>query len=63
MSECEELLTAEELASRLRVQTSTITEWARRGIVPAIRVTPKVIRFDYRAVLLAVRKCKEVQHD
>ena len=46
-----ELLTCEELAQRLRLKSATVREWARTGQIPAIRVGPKVIRFDFAKVL------------
>lgn len=46
-----ELLTAAELAARIRVRPDTIKAWSRRGRIPAIRITPKIIRFDLDAVL------------
>ena len=49
------LLTAKELADRLRVKPTTIREWTRRGIIPAIRLSPKVVRFDFEEVKNAVQ--------
>jgi excisionase family DNA binding protein len=46
----EELLTCEELAERLRLRPSTVRASARTGRIPAVRVGPKVIRFDYQQV-------------
>lgn len=51
-----EYLTAEELAKKLRVKSDTIRELARRGKIPAIRISPKVIRFDPAAVDDALRQ-------
>jgi excisionase family DNA binding protein len=45
-----EYLTADELAKKLRVKPDTVRELARRGKIPAIRISPKVIRFDPAAV-------------
>ena len=50
-----DLLTAAELAERLRVKTGTVSEWVRRGVIPAIRINPKVIRFDFDAVVSALK--------
>ncbi len=52
----EKLETAEELARRLQVRPSTIRTWSRRGKIPAVRISPKVIRFDPVAVLAALAK-------
>ena len=46
-----ELLTAAEMAARIRVRPTTLQEWAREGKIPSIRITPKVIRFDAEAVI------------
>lgn len=50
----EDLLTANELAERLRLRPRTIREWARRGLIPAIRLSPKVVRYELAAVLEAM---------
>ena len=46
-----ELLTAEELAARLQVKPDTVRGWARNGMIPAMRITPKVVRYDLDAVI------------
>jgi len=51
-----ELLTADELADRLRLKPETIRIWTREGIIPAIRVTAKVIRYDLGEVETALRE-------
>lgn len=55
MNQKQELLTAEELAERLRVRPSTVRRWARSGRIPQISVSAKVLRFEYVAVLDALR--------
>lgn len=62
MERSTELLTARELAKRLRVSPETVCSWARRGEVPALRVSAKVIRYDADAVMMAlsVTQVKEV---
>ena len=50
------LLTAEELAERLRVRPNTVKAWARDGRIPAIRLSPKIIRFDLDEVVEALRR-------
>ncbi len=50
-----ELLTADELAVRLKVQPSTVRKWHRDGRIPSIRLSPKVIRFDLDVVVDALK--------
>ena len=50
----EELLTAEELAVRLKVGPETVKAWARSGQIPVIRFSRKVLRFDIEAVRCAI---------
>lgn len=49
-----ELLTARELAKRLRVSPETVRAWARRGCIPTLRLSPKVIRYNTASVLAAL---------
>ncbi len=49
------LLTAVELATKIGVRPDTVKLWARKGMIPAIRISPKVIRFDLSAVLAALQ--------
>jgi excisionase family DNA binding protein len=49
-----ELLTARELAKRLRVSPETVRAWAQRGRIPMLRLSPKVIRYNAEAVLAAL---------
>lgn len=51
-----ELLTRKELATRLRLQPDTIRLWTRDGILPAIRITGKVIRYELAEVEQALRQ-------
>ena len=55
MNETTELLTADELADRLRVRPATIRLWSRRGRITRIRISGKVIRFDVLAVIEALQ--------
>lgn len=55
MNNVKEMMTATELAKLLRLQPDTIRVWTREGIIPAIRVTGKVIRFDFAEVERALR--------
>lgn len=53
-----EILTSQELSKRLKVSPATIRLWARRGTIPRIRVSAKVIRFDWQAVVRALAATK-----
>ena len=59
MEESTELLTAEGLAKLLRVCPETVRLWSRRGMIPSIRVSRKVIRFDAVAVITALKQRNE----
>jgi excisionase family DNA binding protein len=50
-----ELLTAAELGDRLAVSARTIREWARSGRIPEVRASQRVRRFDYEAVVAALK--------
>ena len=54
-----DLLTAEQLAERLRVKPRTVKEWLRAGRIPAARLTPKVIRYDLEQVVAALKQRQE----
>ena len=49
-----DLLTADEMAQRLRVRPATVKTWARSGRIPTVRLSPKVIRYDAEAVVAAL---------
>ena len=53
MSETD-FVTAEELAERLHVRPRTVQEWARRGRIPTVRLSSKVVRYSVAAVIQAV---------
>lgn len=40
------LITAEQLAERLSLRPGTIRRWTQAGIIPCLRLSGKVIRFD-----------------
>jgi excisionase family DNA binding protein len=50
-----ELLTADQLAERLHLRTRTVQAWARKGRIPTVKLSAKVVRFDWPAVLAALR--------
>ncbi len=62
MNTVKELLTAEELADRLRVRPGTIRLWGREGRIPRIEVSTKTIRFDLSEVIAALRGQSATAH-
>ncbi len=52
----DDLLTATELAERLRVKPSTVLDWQRAGRIPAIRLSHKILRFNLGEVLAALKR-------
>lgn len=54
MQTANDLLTRTELATRLKVRPTTIGWWTRTGLIPARRLSPKVVRYDLAAVLAAL---------
>ena len=50
----EEFLTARQLAAILQVSESTVRRLARAGRIPSVRLTPRLIRFNLKAVCKAL---------
>ena len=50
-----ELLTTDQLAERLNVKPRTIQGWGRTGRIPSVRISHKVIRYDWQKVFEALR--------
>lgn len=50
----EEFLTARQLASVLQVSESTVHRLAREGRIPSVRLTPRLVRFNLKAVCRAL---------
>ncbi len=50
----DDLMTAEDLAARLRVRPGTILGWYRKGRIPARKLSPKVLRFSLAELLAAL---------
>lgn len=46
----------------LRVRPSTVRRWARKGIIPVLRIQSKTVRFDARDVLDALAARRGVSH-
>ena len=51
-----DLLTAEQLADRLAVKSGTVRQWFRAGLIPATRLSPKVIRYSLDDVVTALEE-------
>jgi excisionase family DNA binding protein len=49
----EEFLTARQLAEVLQVSESTVRRLARDGRIPCVRLTPRLLRFNLKAVYRA----------
>ncbi len=54
------LLTTRQLAAQLQVSPDTVRSWVRSGLIPEVRLSPKVRRFDPAEVLRALRERGEV---
>lgn len=50
----QELLTANELATRLRVSLRTVNHWTQNGRIPCIKLSQKVVRFNWEEVQRAL---------
>lgn len=50
----DEWLKADEIAQRLKVKPETVRAWARRRLIPAIRINCKTVRFDFDEVRRAL---------
>jgi excisionase family DNA binding protein len=46
----DEFLTARQLASMLQVSESTVRRLAREGRIPCVRLSPRLLRFNLKAV-------------
>ena len=57
----DDLLTAGQLAQRLGVKPRTVRNWLRAGLIPATRLTPKVIRYDLQQVVTALKQRQEAK--
>lgn len=54
MASMSSLKTAAEIAALYQVKVSTIKTWARQGIIPVVKPTDRVLRFDLDAVRSAI---------
>jgi excisionase family DNA binding protein len=56
-----ELLTAEQLAVQLGVKPRTVKAWLQAGLIPATRLTAKVIRYDLNDVVAALKESQDAK--
>lgn len=50
-----ELLTVSQLAERLHLRPRTVQTWVRKGLIPSVKLSAKVVRFEWKQVLTALR--------
>jgi excisionase family DNA binding protein len=50
------LVTAEQLAGELSLKPGTIKRWTQEGIIPCLRLSGKVVRYDLAEVEKALKK-------
>jgi hypothetical protein len=58
-----ELLTVNQLADRLHIRPRTVKAWVQLGRIPVLRLSPKVLRFSWQAVVFALSERLRSQHD
>ena len=49
-------LTAEQLAASLGVKPDTIRDWGRRGLIPRVKVSHKVVRYVLDDVVTVLKR-------
>ena len=54
-----ELLTAEQVGEKLGLRPSTICALARSGKIPRVKLTGRIIRFDWNDVVAAMKSGQE----
>lgn len=57
-----DIIAPKELARRLSITPATLRKWVRAGIVPEIKVSATVRRFDFEAVVAALEKSSRSQN-
>ena len=57
------LLTLDELAERLKLHPVTVRGLKRRGVIPALRLGHRTLRFEYDKVLDALRQAGDPAAD
>lgn len=54
MERAADLQTTRELARRLQLSPETVSAWGRRGVIPRLQLSRKVIRYNFDAVMAAL---------
>jgi predicted site-specific integrase-resolvase len=49
-----EFLTEQHVAERLNVKAATIREWRRLGLIPAVKVSHKVVRYVWADIVESI---------
>lgn len=57
------LLNVVEVAEQLKIRPSTVRSWTREGILPCIRITGRVVRYDLESVRAALVKRDAASRD
>lgn len=55
-AQIEDVLTAEEVANKLKIPVGSVNELARKNRIPCVWVSPKVRRFIWADVAAAIKK-------
>ena len=58
----DEFVTARQLAEVLKVSESTVRRLARDGRIPCVRLTPRLVRFNLKAVFRALNGDEAHEH-
>lgn len=53
------LVDSDEVARRFGVTVGTVNRWVREGVIPCIRPSRRIVRFDLQAVEQAVTKASQ----
>ena len=55
------LLTFQDVAQQYQVTPRAVRIWAKKGVIPSVRITPKTIRFDPDAIEKHLASLKQEQ--
>jgi excisionase family DNA binding protein len=51
----DEVLTPEEIAKRLKISVHTLEKWRHGGLIPAMKLNYRTIRYSWPAVFAALQ--------